>query len=273
MGNLKPFSKYALNQPEIHWLVDDLLIASGTSLLVGDPKSGKSQLVRHLIAACVNQSSFLDKHINDNRKVIYLALEENPVELKKYLVNLGVAEDNESLLIGDRTWSVGNNTAEILKDIQTHKPALCVIDTFVAFSDLVDMNEYAKVYKPLQALSEVARSQNCHILIVHHKNKSDAAGAKAIMGSQAFFAAVDTCLMLSGESQQKNLLVEPRYTAKREISFKMTPQNITEVSENTKGLSCRDALLAKLEDANEGYDLRSFSGYSRQAIKKQKNSS
>lgn len=272
MGNLKTFSNYALNEPEISWLVEGLFISGGTSLLVGDPKSGKSQLVRHLVYSCLSGQSFLGNAVNDKRKVIYLALEESPTELKKYLISLGVEETCENLLIGDRSWSLGNNLKELSNDISQHKPSICVIDTFVAFSDLVDMNDYAKVYKPLQHLSEIARKENCHILIVHHKNKSEVAGTKAIMGSQAFFAAVDTCLLLSGENNQKTLTVEPRYSVKQELKFKMTPFEITEVEQNKKGLSCKDALLEKVRNNQQGLDFRSFKGFSKQSMQEAKNS-
>lgn len=266
MGNLKKFSDYALNEPKISWLIEGLLIAGGTSLLVGDPKRGKSQLVRHLVYSCLSGQNFLGNAVNDKRKVIYLALEESPTELRKYLVSLGVEETSENLLIGDRSWSVGNNLNELENDINKHKPSVCVIDTFVAFSDLTDMNEYAKVYKLLQRISAIARNENCHILIVHHKNKSEAGGTKGIMGSQAFFAAVDTCMLLSGENSQKTLTIEPRYTEKHELKFKMTPYEITDIEQNKKSLSCKDALLEKVRNSPQGLDLRSFNGFSKQAI-------
>lgn len=272
MGNLKTFSDYALNEPEQSWLIDNLFSAGGTSLLVGDPKSGKSQLVRHLIYSCLYGTDFLNCSVNEKRSVLYLALEETPTELKKYLLSIGVDAAAQNLLIGDRTWSEGNNMKELSDDIAKHNPSLCVIDTFVAFSDLTDLNDYAKVYKPLQEIAGLARKQNCHILIVHHKNKSEATGAKGIMGSTAFFGAVDTCLLLSGENNQKVLAVQPRYTEKHDIKFNMTPAEITDVEQNKKGVSCKEALLEKISKADKGFNFRQFAGYSKQTAQDAKKS-
>jgi hypothetical protein len=178
----------------------------------------------------------------------------------------------KNLLVKEISIAKKVNEEKIEKDIINHNPSLCIVDTFVAFSDLLDMNDYSKVYKPLQKLSQIARSQKCHILIVHHKNKSDQTGSKGIMGSQAFFAAVDTCMVISGEGEQKSLLVEPRDTAKKEIKYKMNPFELYGFDENSRGLPCEDALLQKVASMGDtGLDFRSFSGYSRQAMQQAKN--
>ena len=266
MGNLKPFSEYGKNLKEVDWLVSNMLTAGGTSLLAGDPKSGKSQFVRHLISSLLNKIEFLNCQISDVDKIIYLALEETPNELKKYINDLGIDDTRDDLIIGDRAWSTGkDNISELEADIKKFKPLLCVIDTFVAYSDINDMNDYAKVYKALQAIAQIARQENCHILIVHHKNKGDASGTKSIMGSQAFFGAVDSALLLSGEGDQKTLNIAPRYTARREIKFTMSPSEITNVTDDLKDISCAEALLNKVKTNKNGYEFRNFSGFSKQA--------
>ncbi len=266
MGNLKLFSEYGKNLKEISWLVSGMLTEGGTSLLAGDPKSGKSQFVRHLISSLLNKTEFLNSEITNIDKIIYLALEETPNELKKYINDLGIDDTREDLIIGDRAWSTGKeNILELEADIKKFKPSLCIIDTFVAYSDLNDMNDYAKVYKALQAIAQIARQENCHILIVHHKNKGDASGAKSIMGSQAFFGAVDSALLLSGEGDHKTLNIEPRYTARREITFTMSPSEISNITDNLKGITCKEALLVKIKSNEGGYEFRSFSGFSKQA--------
>jgi len=270
MGNLIPYSKYGHNLSETHWLIDNMLTFGGTSLLAGDPKAGKSQFVRHLIQSLMHKSNFLGNEVSEVKTIIYLALEETPIELKKYLRDLNIAE-SDNLLIGDRQWSTGqNNIKELENDIVIYKPAFCVIDTYVAFSDLQDMNDYAKVYKALQLLAQMARKYNCHIMIVHHKNKSENTGTKGIMGSQAFFGAVDTALLLSGESEQKSLSIEPRYTSRREVKFNMNPSKISNISEAFKGLTCKEALLLKIQSSIDGLEYRSFTGYSKQTIQNAK---
>lgn len=266
MGNLKPFSEYGKNLKEVDWLVSNMLTEGGTSLLAGDPKSGKSQFVRHLISSLLNKTEFLNSQISNVDKIIYLALEETPNELKKHINDLGIDDTRDDLIIGDRAWSTGkDNISELEADIKKFKPLLCVIDTFVAYSDINDMNDYAKVYKALQAIAQIARRENCHILIVHHKNKGEANGTKSIMGSQAFFGGVDSVLLLSGEGDQKTLSIAPRYSARREIKFTMSPSEIANVTDDLKGISCAETLLNKVKANKNGYEFRNFSGFSKQA--------
>lgn len=271
MSNLRTFAEYSKETVELEWIIDGLLVSSGTSLVVGDPKAGKSQLIRHLIASYLTKNSFLGHKINGNKKVIYLALEENSGELVKYLDGLGIDENEENLLIGDPMWISKENIIELEEDVIEHEPSLCVIDTFVAFTDIADANDYMKVYKAMQEIALIARRHKCHIIVVHHKNKSESNGTKSIMGSQAFLASVDTCLMLSGETDDKVLKIEPRYSAKKEIRFKMTPFEISGWTETRTGRSCKDSLLDELQESGaEGFKLRDFAGFGRAAIQKAK---
>lgn len=266
MSKLKPFSEFIKDTVELSWLIEDLLISGGTSLLIGDPKGGKSQFVRHLIASCLYEDSFMGRNVNGNKKVIYLALEEDSHELSKYLKSLNVQENETNLLIGSHNWLSENNLKDLEEDIKKHKPSLCIIDTFVAFSDLSDMNDYAKVYKPLQKISQIARSEQCHILIVHHKNKGESKGVKSTMGSQAFIAAVDATFVLSGEGEKKTIYIESRYTRNSEIAFSMTPYVLSGWSNSTNGLSCEEILLKAINQAGEeGLRLDSFKGHSKQS--------
>jgi predicted ATP-dependent serine protease len=268
MSNLVPFAEYQLENVQTSWLLENILTSGGTSLLAGDPKCGKSQFVRQLIKAILNESDFLNQSLTKSEKVIYLALEESPVELKKRLLSLGIDKDTPNLLIGDRRWSNGKNLDELKQDIETHKPSLCIIDTFVAFSQLNDMN--AKVYKSIHELGQIAEHNNCHIMIVHHKNKSEAGGTKAIMGSVAFFGAVDTALILSGEGNNKVLDIDPRYASKKKIKFDMSPDEITNIICDAVDVSCEDALLLKIQQSVNGYDFRDFKGFSKQTIQASK---
>lgn len=274
MSKLKTFSIYRKQRSLKNWLVKDIFIEGGTSLLVGDPKGGKSQFVRHLIASYLLGDEFLGKPFsNKNRNVIYLALEESPSELTAYLEGLGISESEDRLLIGDMSWIQERNLSALESDIQTFKPAFLVIDTFVAFSDMVDTNDYGKVYKALQPLSKVARENNCHIVIVHHKNKSEGGGSRAIMGSQAFFGAVDGALFLSGETENKKLEIKPRYSPSTEILFSMNPKKIENVSGVTAGISCRETILEQISLAGDcGLQAREIKGYSKAVIQKNKES-
>lgn len=257
MPGLTPFAKYQPSQDSQSWLVDGILTEGGTSLLVGEPKAGKSQLARHLIHSFLSKESFLDRQIMSKGKIFYFALEEQPYELAKQLLELGVSRDSEDLLVGDRSWHSKSPFEELEEHIKAYSPKLCIIDPFVAFTQMDDLNDYAKVYEAIRKLVQLGQRYGTHILIVHHKNKSDGPPSRQIMGSQGFYGAVDTALFLSGEDNQKTVLVKPRYGSKLNLQLSMTPTAIKDVMELGRSeLNLSERILADLAKHPEGIEQR-----------------
>src|SRR5262249_20326462 len=76
---------------------------------------------------------------------------------------------------------------------------------------LRDANDYAAVTTALEPFVTLARDTGAHVLAVHHLGKVDREGGDAIIGSTAFFAAVDTALILRRTEQSRTLSTVPRY--------------------------------------------------------------
>lgn len=70
-------------------------------------------------------------------------------------------------------------------------PSLVVIDTFSNCAVGINQNDQMDVYRVLATAHEIVREYGCHVMIVHHTNKSD-----GVNGSAAFKNHVDTMIRL-----------------------------------------------------------------------------
>lgn len=170
---------------DVDWMVEDLLVRGGFSVMAGPPKTGKSTLVRQLIKAVCEGGTFLGRGVEQG-SVAYLTFEEQPSILKEQFDKIGITEDhNISIHVGG---IVGQDTlADFEEAIEDMKPDLVIIDTLFEMSNLDDINGYKATYDFLRIIRNIARKNDTHILGVHHTNKLG-----QFMGSQAIYAAVDT---------------------------------------------------------------------------------
>lgn len=170
---------------DIDWLVDNLLIRGGFSVMAGPPKTGKSTLIRQLIKSVCEGSVFLGREVAAG-SVAYLTFEEQPSVLKEQFNSIGITEDHDITI---HTGGVfGEDTLRDFEEaIDDMRPDLVIIDTLFEISGLEDINQYTATYEFLRVIRNIARNTDAHILGVHHTNKLG-----QFMGSQAIYAAVDT---------------------------------------------------------------------------------
>src|SRR5574337_964518 len=79
----------SMQEETVAYCVDNMLPSSGLSILAGKPKAGKSTLARQLAVAVAQGQTFLGRKTSKG-KVIYLALEEKPSEVKAHFEDLGL---------------------------------------------------------------------------------------------------------------------------------------------------------------------------------------
>lgn len=190
------------NQPdvEIPYVIDKLLPLSGTSILAGAPKEGKSTLVRNLITAITNGSEFLSRKTMKG-PIVYFALEENIGETKKNFRKLNaLGSDNVHVAFSNHGVK-GVEELEVI--IDKYNPVLVVIDTLFHFVPVNNGNDYVEVNNKLKPYTNLARVKNVHIMFVHHTNKSEQFNDKSILGSQAIAGIVDTILLFKSEGKQR----------------------------------------------------------------------
>lgn len=193
---------------ENNWVVDQLLIEGGVSLLVGSPKDGKSTFARHIMKAISVGGTVLGFQAKRG-SVMYLALEEVPNQLKKIFYEIQYPVDSDlRILSGPLAWK---DKILLEKSIEEFAPSLVVIDTLGRFMSLPDFNDYAIVNQEFSYLLGIARKYGCHIMCLHHANKGDGIGGSRILGSNAFFGLVDNAVFIDREDSFGRISTKPRY--------------------------------------------------------------
>lgn len=192
------------------------LIPEGLTLLVGNPKTGKSWVGLQLCIAVSTGGTVLGKLPVDQGRALYLALEDNERRMKRRLETLGALELDMSLFDAAYDWpTVDEGGKEQLEEYLTDNPdtRLVVVDTLIRFKDQTDkgrQNVYDVDYKAVKPLFDVARKYNVPILAVHHTNKQDNTEDwfKNISGSFGLTGGVDNAILLDRSRGNKEALLK-----------------------------------------------------------------
>lgn len=194
------------------FLIDGFLIEGGLSIFAGKPKEGKSTLVRHILKAIAYGEEFCGISTKKGN-CLYLALEEHEHFLKEHFVNLGCDKNDDQISV---RFSVhGYNEKEILEslknEIQQFNCRLLVIDPAIKLFPKLEVNNYEDVSQAVGHLHALARENNCHILLVHHTNKSQGGGFDKVLGSTAWFSSVDTAVLVERFDDLGTFVSRQRY--------------------------------------------------------------
>jgi hypothetical protein len=100
---------------------------------------------------------------------------------------------------------------QLEKVVRERKPALVIIDTFIRFARLKDINDYAVVSLALEPLLNLARETGSHILLVHHEGKAERPLGDGILGSTGILGTVDTALILKRREGYRTVASIQRY--------------------------------------------------------------
>jgi len=171
------------------WLVDDLFVAGGISVLAARPKAGKSTFSRDLAVCVARGKPFLGRNTKRG-PVVLLDLEGKREELTESFRQLGVETDDEiDILCG----IAPQDAIEMLRrDAMRLKPSLIVVDTLQRLARVRDLNDYAATTMALEPFISIARESGAHVTLLHHSGRSDGQGVDAPMGSTAISGSVDT---------------------------------------------------------------------------------
>ena len=203
---------------KLSWLVDGLLLEGGSSLVVAEPKTGKSVLARQLAYAIAKGERVLNRDTKQGL-VAYISVEDHPAIVKLHMKNMGASGD-ESII-----WIMGGIVGLSFKEgveflCQKLRPSLIVVDTMFKTLRTNDINDYNTMIESLQKVTEVVRKYNSHIMYIHHLNKGGAAkksnlenvfggGSRAslnrIMGSTGISGEVNNILILHRDGENRFL--------------------------------------------------------------------
>lgn len=164
-------------------LVEGLLPARGTSLIVAPPKAGKTTLARNLALAVATGSSFLGR-ATIKGPVVYLALEEKRSEVIRHFLDLGATGEEEIYVHCACAPKAG--MAGLEKLVRSKKPALVIVDTLFKLIRVTNLNDYAEVSAALEPLITLARESGAHLFGVHHSKRGRRRAVKRFLAPRPF---------------------------------------------------------------------------------------
>ncbi len=181
--------------PALDYLVEAFLARGCLSVLAGDPKAGKSTLLRNLQLSVARGTPFLHRKCIPST-IVYYALEEPPAHVLGEFSLLGAKEESIYIRMGSIDKRLLLPLLE--QDIVDVGASMAVIDPLFDALSVADLNAYSQMNDALKVLQRTARRTNCHILAVHHTNKGQNVSAgRGILGSQAIAGSTECNMFLS----------------------------------------------------------------------------
>jgi len=241
-------------EPEEHhsYVWDDTLPTGGISIVGAKPKVGKTTLGRTLTLATARGDPCLGRGTHQGT-VLLFALEEKRAEIAAQFRRIAPGEE---LPIYVHTGAAPEHAlTELAAALEKYKPvALAIVDPLQKFIRVKDVIDYAEVARAMEPLTNLARTTGTHIMCVHHLGKGGRSGGDDLLGSTAFFGAVDTLLLMRRHGQQRTIESIQRYGVDLpETVLQMDPDTglITAAGSYTEvqARAASNALLTALADA------------------------
>jgi phage/plasmid primase-like uncharacterized protein len=154
-------------------LVEKMLAKSGVAMVYGPSTVGKTFWVLYLCYCIANGLPFFGSGTTKG-KVLYFAAEDDTGVQRRIAGIQKEWPDWEGIYVSSNHPDLSEDgwVQLIQEEIQEHKPALIVFDTFAACyrEDFVDIKE---VKYAIARLHKLAKALDCMCLFVHHTNKGE----------------------------------------------------------------------------------------------------
>ena len=193
--------------PKKNWLVQDMLMTGGFSILAARPKAGKSTLARSLgVAVARGDPTFLGRRLTPGT-VLYLALEDRGPMFARELKNHGLKSTDPFLPVLDRPMAE-DPLAALAQTVAEQRPVLVVIDKMMDLIHDFDSSDYSAVMQAVTPLVDIARHNDTHVLGVHHQRKGggDEDLGDALLGSTALYGIADHLLAVKVDGEGRRTL-------------------------------------------------------------------
>ena len=197
-----------LNEPEKEdsWVVDGLMPEGALTMVVSFPKGGKSTFTRHMAVAIAKGEDFLGRSVKQG-KVLYLALEENPKQVKRSFRRLGLTDDDPLLIM------FGKPSKEAVTDLRAiaeqEKPVIIFIDTVTRMPKAsFEMNDYMANSAWLDPYMYLAHELGIAVDINYHSSRS----GRSLEGADAIASPIGSTGILATPDQIINIKVESDHT-------------------------------------------------------------
>jgi len=212
LGKLKIITAAELMDKQLlpRTVVVDQLLSSGTYILAGTPKIGKSFLMTQL-CWCVSEGKPFLEHDTMQSTVLYLALEDTDTRLQERLNRMfGVGWLGENLHLVFYTDLHGKNLICALEEFVFLHPEtrLIVIDTLQRAKSGGDGSySYSNDYEAIKPFKEFTDAHDLALILVHHtrKNIGSLNPFDQISGTNGLMGAADGAFVLYTEKEEITL--------------------------------------------------------------------
>jgi hypothetical protein len=199
---------------ETTWLLENLLVAGGINLIVGEPSSGKTFLTLDLALGVATNGMAWGTKETLIGNVIYFCQDSSPNVIHRRIAALckGRGIDLPSNLIFD--FSPLNLTKPetfsfLRREIKKNSAQLLVFDVLARYTPGADENAVSAVGPILTGFRELANQTNCTILPVHHVNKGSngypGSLGNRIRGSSDIFGSADAALIVTASGPKTSV--------------------------------------------------------------------
>ena len=180
------------------------LLYTGTYILAGAPKIGKSFLVAQ-IAHHVSTGQMLWGYKVRQGTVLYLALEDDEGRLQRRMFRMFGVEGTSNLHFATSAKMLDNGLEEQLENfVREHSDTrLIIVDTLQKVRETVgDTYSYSSDYEVIGKLKQLADRYKVCILIVHHTRKQPAGDSfEMISGTTGLLGCADGALLMQKEKR------------------------------------------------------------------------
>ena len=201
-------------EPELEFVVRDLIPAGCLTVLAGKPKVGKS-LLGLLIALSVGLGVPLwDKEVTEGG-VLFISTEDGKVRLKKRIWRMidtpNRYHPNIHFYVSECNLSDEKTLRALKSKILEIKPKLVVLDPLINIFKKGELNSAEDMNRVLRPLQDLAKETGIAILVIHHTRKSGSEDSiDTIQGSITISGVADGILILKslrrGDQEKKAVL-------------------------------------------------------------------
>ncbi len=223
--------------------------------LIGLPGISKTTIAIHMAVAGAAGRPFAGLHVPRPQKVVIYTPEDSAKEIGRRLIaacrelNVDEAIVNQNLRVasfkrggpllkkGDHGQELSDNGKELRDAIRDHGARLVIFDPLVEIHTASEFDN-GEMHAVFSAFRDLARDNNCAILITHHVTKEAKGGLSIFNGRGAGSMAGAVRVMfgveeLSAAAAGKVVPQHPGSTARDFISFSMLKANYEKIPETS----------------------------------------
>jgi len=202
-------------EPELNYLIEDLILVGCLILLGGKPKVGKSLLGLLIALSIALGVSLWDKKVKQGG-VLFISTEDGKIRLKKriwkMIGNPNKYQPNFEFYINELNLSDMKAFKALKSKVLELKPKLIVLDPLINIFKKGELNSAGDMNLLLRPLQDLAKETGAAILVIHHARKSGSDDPlDTIQGSITITGVADGILILKSlrrEDEEKKAVLE-----------------------------------------------------------------